>query len=170
MIALIHLEWSFYKVHIIFSSLKDEDAEEHRAMLMNDSKNRHANLKSFRSQTSSRRSRNALDKVSKMKKAYGSMARSETLTTEEQDWNSLNLTDDQTSTVRHAHQHNHHSHSNNHNHGHGNGLHFKGHNDSFRVAEELNDEFEDEVSNLYMWTQNLSVNDDYVNTPRLPTA
>ena len=131
-------------------------------MLINESKQKHAsNLKSSRSQTSSRRSRNALEKVSKMKKAYGgSMARSETLTSE-QDWNSLNLTDDQTSTARQAHR----AHNNQHHH-----HNARNQNDSFRVAEELNDQFEDEVSNLYMWTQNLSVNDDYVNTPRFPTA
>lgn len=38
--------------------------------------------------------------------------------------------------------------------------------DSFKLPDELNDDFEDEVKNLYMWTQNLSVNDEYVNSPR----
>ena len=34
--------------------------------------------------------------------------------------------------------------------------------ESFKMPEELNDEFETEVKNLYMWTQNLSINDDYL--------
>ena len=38
--------------------------------------------------------------------------------------------------------------------------------ESFKLPDELNDDFEDEVKNLYMWTQNLSVNDDFVNSPR----
>ena len=42
--------------------------------------------------------------------------------------------------------------------------------DSFKLPDDLNDDFDAEVKNLYMWTQNLSVNDDYINTPRLPTA
>jgi len=37
------------------------------------------------------------------------------------------------------------------------------HSDSFKMPEELNDEFENEVKNLYLWTQNLSTNDDLVN-------
>lgn len=34
---------------------------------------------------------------------------------------------------------------------------------NFKVPEELNDDFETEVKNLYMWTKNLSINDDYLN-------
>ncbi|RNA18367.1 hypothetical protein BpHYR1_005345 [Brachionus plicatilis] len=34
--------------------------------------------------------------------------------------------------------------------------------ESFKVPEELNDDFEAEVKNLYMWTKNLSINDDYL--------
>ncbi len=37
------------------------------------------------------------------------------------------------------------------------------HSDSFKLPEELNDDFENEVKNLYLWTQNLSANDDLVN-------
>ncbi len=75
--------------------------------------------------TSSRRSKKALTKVSKMKKAF-SMARSETLTTEP-DGGGPNQEDQP--------------------------------NDTFKLPEDLNDEFEDEVKNLYMWTKNLSLND-----------
>ena len=32
-------------------------------------------------------------------------------------------------------------------------------NESFKLPEDLNDDFENEVKNLYMWTKNLSVND-----------
>ena len=41
-------------------------------------------------------------------------------------------------------------------------------NESFKIPDDLNDEFENEVKNLYTWTQNLSINDDYLNSPRLP--
>lgn len=34
--------------------------------------------------------------------------------------------------------------------------------ESIKIPEDLNDDFEAEVKNLYMWTQNLSVNDDYL--------
>lgn len=34
--------------------------------------------------------------------------------------------------------------------------------ETFKVPEELNDDFESEVKNLYMWTKNLSINDDYL--------
>lgn len=44
------------------------------------------------------------------------------------------------------------------------------HSESFKLPDDLNDDFENEVKNLYMWTQNLSLNDEYVNTPRVPTA
>ena len=37
------------------------------------------------------------------------------------------------------------------------------HSGSFKMPEELNDDFENEVKNLYLWTQNLSANDDLVN-------
>lgn len=40
--------------------------------------------------------------------------------------------------------------------------------ESFKLPDDLNDDFEAEVKNLYMWTQNLSINDDFINTPRLP--
>jgi hypothetical protein len=33
----------------------------------------------------------------------------------------------------------------------------------------LNDEFEDQVNDLYLWTQNLSINDDYLKSPHLST-
>jgi hypothetical protein len=73
--------------------------------------------------TSSRRSKNALSKIAKMKKVY-SMARSETLTSEAD----LATSGDPT-------------------------------NESFKLPDDLNDEFENEVKNLYMWTKNLSLND-----------
>ncbi len=73
--------------------------------------------------TSSRRSKNALSKIAKMKKVY-SMARSETLTSEAD----LATSGDPTS-------------------------------ESFKLPDDLNDEFENEVKNLYMWTKNLSLND-----------
>ena len=74
-----------------------------------------------------RRSKQAVSKVSQMKKAY-TMARSETLTTE------IGLTENNTQ-----------------------------HTDSFKMPEDLNDDFEAEVKDLYLWTQNLSTNDDLVN-------
>jgi hypothetical protein len=73
--------------------------------------------------TSSRRSKNALSKIAKMKKIY-SMARSETLTSE---------ADMATSVDPQS--------------------------ESFKLPDDLNDEFENEVRNLYMWTKNLSLND-----------
>ena len=39
--------------------------------------------------------------------------------------------------------------------------------ESFKTPDELNDDFEDEVKDLYMWTQNLSTNDDYLGESRL---
>ena len=81
-----------------------------------------------------------------MKKAYGSMARSETLTSE-QDWNSLNLNDEQSNTAREVHR----SHNCHQQHHRGSQNNAKNQNDSFRVAEDLNDEFEEEVSNLIRW-------------------
>lgn len=95
-----------------------------------------SNFKSTISQTSSRRSKNAIIKVTKMKKAY-SMTRSETLTTIG---------------------------------GHGQGdVVISGRvSESFKMTDELEDNFEDEVKDLYMWTKNLSVNEDiFSNTPRL---
>lgn len=79
--------------------------------------------------STSRRSKNAINKISQMKRIY-SMARSETLTTE----NGV-LTENTSGQ----------------------------HSDSFKMPEELNDDFENEVKNLYLWTQNLSTNDDLVN-------
>jgi hypothetical protein len=73
--------------------------------------------------TSSRRSKNALSKIAKMKKVY-SIARSETLTSE---------ADFATSADPQS--------------------------ESFKLPDDLNDEFENEVKNLYMWTKNLSIND-----------
>jgi hypothetical protein len=44
-------------------------------------------------------------------------------------------------------------------------------NEHFKLPDDLNDEFEREVKNLYMWTQNLSVNDDaYLSSPRISSA
>ena len=83
------------------------------------------------SQVSSRRSKKAMSKVSRMKKAY-TIARSETITTEDILNDSEPL------------------------------------NESFKIPDDLNDEFENEVKNLYIWTKNLSVNDEFFNTPRLP--
>ena len=83
------------------------------------------------SQVSSRRSKKAMSKVSRMKKAY-TIARSETITTEDILNDSEPL------------------------------------NESFKIPDDLNDEFENEVKNLYIWTKNLSVNDEFLNTPRLP--
>lgn len=41
----------------------------------------------------------------------------------------------------------------------------------FNLPDELNDDFEHEVKNLYMWTQNLSMNDDeYLRSPRLGSS
>lgn len=37
------------------------------------------------------------------------------------------------------------------------------HNDSFKMPEDLNDDFEAEVKDLYLWTQNLSEKDELVN-------
>lgn len=37
------------------------------------------------------------------------------------------------------------------------------HSDSFKMPDDLNDDFENEVKNLYLWTQNLSTTDDLVN-------
>ena len=74
-----------------------------------------------------RRSKQAVTKVSQMKKVYA-MARSETLTTEN------GLTENNTQ-----------------------------HSDSFKMPEDLNDDFEAEVKDLYLWTQNLSTNDDFLN-------
>jgi hypothetical protein len=34
---------------------------------------------------------------------------------------------------------------------------------------EINEEFDDQANDLYLWTQNLSINDDYLKSPRLPT-
>lgn len=92
-----------------------------------------SNFKNTISQTSSRRSKNAMSKVSRMKKNY-QVARSETLNTDNELLNHSNPISD-----------------------------------SFKLPEELNDDFEDEVKNLYMWTQNLSVNDEFVNSPRWPS-
>jgi hypothetical protein len=41
-------------------------------------------------------------------------------------------------------------------------------NDSFKIPDELNDEFENEVKNLYAWTKNLSISDEFLNSPRRP--
>lgn len=41
---------------------------------------------------------------------------------------------------------------------------------SFKVDDDLKDDFEDQVNDLYMWTQNLSVNDEYIKPSRLPTS
>jgi hypothetical protein len=41
---------------------------------------------------------------------------------------------------------------------------------SVKLDDGLNDEFEDQVNDLYLWTQNLSVNDDYIKSPRLSTT
>jgi hypothetical protein len=93
------------------------------------SKTSHLNNSNYKlntPQVSSRRSKNALSKVSKMKKAYGQV-RSETLTTESAIHNSERPTE------------------------------------SYKIPDDLNDEFENEVRNLYMWTQNLSLNDDILN-------
>ena len=35
--------------------------------------------------------------------------------------------------------------------------------DSFKMPDDLNDDFEAEVKDLYLWTQNLSEKDDLVN-------
>lgn len=44
-------------------------------------------------------------------------------------------------------------------------------NEKFKLPDDLNDDFEAEVKNLYMWTQNLSVNDDeFLNSPRLQSS
>jgi hypothetical protein len=95
-----------------------------------------SSFKNTLSQVSSRRSRNAVSKVLKMKKAY-SMPRSETLTTEADIFNSSMPNSEP----------------------------------PFKLPDDLNDDFEKEVKNLYMWTQNLSMSDDvYLNTPRLPSA
>jgi len=77
------------------------------------------------SQNSSRRSKKALIKVSRMKKAY-SITRSEILTTGEKEIadNSVN---NQT--------------------------------ESFKMIDDLNDNFDDEAKHLYMWTKNLSISD-----------
>ena len=95
-----------------------------------------SNFKSVLSHTSSRRSKNALSNVSRMKRNYNNRnnfpaARSETLNTDHEMLN-----------------------------------HSNPRSDSFKIPDDLNDEFEDEVKNLYMWTQNLSVNDEFVQTPR----
>jgi hypothetical protein len=93
-----------------------------------------SNYKSTISQVSSRRSKNAVNKVSRMKKAY-SMAKSESVTTEHEVFNSSEQ-----------------------------------HTESFKLPEDLNDDFEEEVKHLYMWTKNLSVNDEFMNSPRLPNS
>ena len=94
-----------------------------------------SNFKSVLSHASSRRSKNALSNVSRMKRNYNKNnfqpARSETLNTDHELLN-----------------------------------HSNPRSDSFKIPEDLNDEFEDEVKNLYMWTQNLSINDEFVQTPR----
>lgn len=95
-----------------------DDSLNQSAMYLNNS-----NSKSSFKGTSSRRSKNALNKIAKMKKIY-SMARSETLNTEA-DMATIGEPLD----------------------------------DSFRLPDDLNDEFENEVKNLYMWTKNLSFND-----------
>lgn len=77
--------------------------------------------------TSSRRSKNAISKVSQMKKIYA-MARSETLTTENGGFTEIT-----------------------------------NQSDSFKMPDDLNDDFEAEVKDLYLWTQNLSEKDDLVN-------
>lgn len=38
--------------------------------------------------------------------------------------------------------------------------------DSFKIPDELNDDFEAEVKNLYTWTKNLTLSDEFLNTPR----
>ena len=81
--------------------------------------------------TTSRRSKNALTKVSRMKRIYTN-ARSETITTEGE------AVTENTS----------------------------GHHSIFKLPDDLNDEFEDEVKNLYLWTQNLSTNDELISSPR----
>lgn len=95
-------------------------------------------FKSTISQVSSRRSRNALSKVLKMKKAYtNGMARSETLTTDVDAYRNMSAPVSE----------------------------------PFKLPEDLNDDFEKEVKNLYTWTQNLSINDDtYLSSPRLPQS
>lgn len=91
-----------------------------------------SSYKNSLSQVSSRRSKNAMSKALRMKKAY---ARSETLTTE------VDLINSSVPVS-----------------------------EPFKLPDDLNDDFEKEVKNLYMWTQNLSINDDYLNSPRLPSA
>jgi len=83
---------------------------------------------------SSRRSKNAIQKVAKMKKAY-TFARSETLTTEA---DVLPSASNRTYSMK-------------------------------EEIQEINAEFEDQANDLYLWTQNLSINDDYLKSPRLPT-
>lgn len=41
---------------------------------------------------------------------------------------------------------------------------------SIKIDDALKDEFEDQVNDLYLWTQNLSINDDFLKSPRLPTV
>jgi hypothetical protein len=84
--------------------------------------------------TTSRRSKNAISKVSQMKKIYTN-ARSETLTTETGEMITDNTSGNHSDSV-------------------------------FKLPDDLNDDFENEVKNLYLWTQNLSTNDEIISSPR----
>lgn len=81
--------------------------------------------KSTISQNSSRRSKNALLKVSRMKKMY-SITRSEILTTGDHEMVN-NSGNNRTG--------------------------------SLKMIDDLNDNFDEEVKHLYMWTKNLSINE-----------
>jgi hypothetical protein len=94
---------------------------------------KNSNFKGNEIQSTARRSKNAVNKVAKMKKVYQqqNFVRSETLTSEKQsDRDTNNIT------------------------GHNMGLE--------KINTALNDDFDNQVNDLYLWSQNLSLNDDYL--------
>jgi hypothetical protein len=94
------------------------------------------NLKKSATQTSSRGSKKAINKVSKMRKAY-------TMNNNNQTRSAINANDDQTVNLK-----------------------ISNNDSIFTDDDDPKDDFEDEAKNLYAWTQKLSTNDPYLKSPR----
>jgi hypothetical protein len=91
---------------------------------------KNSNFRSNEAQGTARRTKNALNKVARMKKVYQQQqqfARSQTLTS---DRDTTNVTENNV--------------------------------ESEKTNEAFNDDFENQVNDLYLWSQNLSLNDDYL--------
>ena len=87
-------------------------------------------MSASKASTTSRRSKNALSKIAKMKRTYA-LPRSEILTSNSY-VSKVSRDDDRQSEL-------------------------------FKVPDELDDDYEEEVKDLYMWTQNLSIQDELIN-------